>query len=131
MSEVAHNEHSPLKLTIMRALWNCLQEPKSRFEDVLVNPACEDDADDLEAIGIKADAVLDAIAEPNEDMVKGGCLEADPIGALIGYDPEQCRTQEDVAAVYRAMILEGRQRSNRHRSLKNFEPSGSDIGSSS
>ena len=114
-------EYSPLKLMVMRALWESNPARRSRsFDTSLVNTSCEMDMMDLMAASSQADAVLDAIEEPNEDMVKGGCLEADPVGALIGYDPERSSTQADVVVLYKAMIKEGRERNNKTRVLKSI-----------
>jgi hypothetical protein len=114
----AEQEFSPLKLSIMRAIWTHSPYGSANFDEVLEAVADAGCRLAVARIGIQADAVLDALAKPNEDMIRGGCLEADPIGSLIGYDPEQCTTQEDIAAVYEAMIKEGRERKNRARALK-------------
>lgn len=111
-------DFSPLKLSVMRAIWTHSPLGSADFHEVLEavsDPSCRRA---IARIGIQADAVLDAIAKPNDDMVLGGCLEADPIGALVEYDPAQSRTQEDVSAVYEAMMKEGRERNNRSRRLR-------------
>lgn len=109
---------SPLKLSIMRAIWAHSPYGSADFNDVLEAVADPRSRLAVARIGIQADAVLDAIAKPNDDMVLGGCIEADPIGQLIDYDAAQSTTQEDIAAVYEAMIKEGRERSRRDRKLR-------------
>ncbi len=99
---------SPLKLSIMRAIWAHSPYGSADFNEVLEAVADPRSRLAVARIGIQADAVLDAIAKPNDDMVLGGCVEADPIGSLVDYDPAQSTTQADVIAVYKAMIEAGR-----------------------
>ncbi len=99
---------SPLKLSIMKAIWTHSPYGSADFNDVLEAAADPISILVIVRIGIQADAVLDVLAKPNQDMIRGGCLEADPIGALVDYDPAQSTTQADVVAVYEAMIREGR-----------------------
>jgi hypothetical protein len=116
-TDVSH-DFSPLKLSVMRAIWEHSPYGGVDFGEVLDGVIKGDRFHAISRIGIQADAVLDALAKPNDDMVLGGCLEADPVGALIDYDPAQCTTQADVVAVYQAMIKEGRDRENSSRKLK-------------
>jgi hypothetical protein len=120
--EATEQAFSPLKLSIMRAIWAHSPYGSADFGEVLEAVSDAGSRLAIARIGIQADAVLDALATPNEDMIRGGCLEADPIGSLIGYDPDQCTTQEDIAAVYEAMIREGRERNRLDRPLKKASP---------
>ncbi|NTF18104.1 hypothetical protein G6L37_06775 [Agrobacterium rubi] len=114
----ANTTCSRLKLAIMRVLWDSVPTRRSRFEEALTAPGCPEDEADIGTVSTQAEAVLDAISFPTDDMILGGCLEANPIGALVDFDPDRCTTQEDVVSVYKAMIREGRFRENINRTLK-------------
>lgn len=104
---VSH-DFSPLKLSIMRAIWEHTNHGPLDFDAVI--EAIKDGKKHYPIFdaGKQADAILDVLATPNDDMLLGGCVEANTIGGLA-WDPEQSLVLEDVRDIYKAMMREARQ----------------------
>lgn len=103
---VSH-DFSPLKLSIMRAIWEHTSHGPLDFDAVI--EAIKDGKKHYPIFDAErqADAILDVLATPNDDMLLGGCVEANTMGGLA-WDPEQSMVLEDVRDVYKAMMKEAR-----------------------